>query len=70
MSDKKTGKTEQVVGAAAMCKFKGCKQTPSKFSFCKEHFAQFKFGLVTKNGELVSDHEKKWDQYTEYKKAA
>lgn len=53
------------VGAAmgGMCKFRGCKHTPSKFSFCQEHFEHFKFGLINKGGEFVPDYEKKLDQF-------
>lgn len=67
MSDKK--QNDSVVGAS-MCKVKGCKHLPSKYSFCKEHFGQFKFGLITKMGEMVSDYEKKYDQYVKWLKTA
>jgi hypothetical protein len=65
MSDKKNG-NDSAVGSSSMCKVKACKHQPSKYSFCKEHFSQFKFGLITKMGEMVSDHEKKLDQYIKW----
>lgn len=69
MSDKKHSK-DQGVGGTVMCKFKGCKHSPSKYSFCKEHFDQFKFGLINKNGEYVPDYEKKVDQFANWRKLA
>lgn len=48
---------------ASMCKYSGCKGSISKFGFCAEHFDQFKFGLITKNGEHVSDYDKKFDHF-------
>ena len=54
---------------AHQCRAKNCKSSPSKFGFCKEHFDQFKFGLITKNGEFCSDHDKKSDQFEDWKKA-
>ena len=66
MGDKKHGPKD--AGAAAIhCKVKGCKQNPSKFSFCAEHFDQFKFGLITKLGEPCQDYEKKSEQYAHWK---
>lgn len=64
MSDKKPVKSE-----ALHCKVKGCKHNPSKYEFCAEHFDQFKFGLITKNGEHCADYEKKEEQYEHWKKA-
>lgn len=67
MADKKHGKPEKEAPVALHCKFKGCKHNVSKFGFCSEHFEQFKFGLVNKNGEYCPDYDKKVDQYEHYK---
>ena len=53
--------------AAAHCKVKACRHNPDKFGFCGEHFDQFKFGLITKAGELCSDFDKKSEQYEHWK---
>ena len=41
----------------------GCKAQASRFTFCDEHFDHFKFGLIKKTGEPVSDYEKKIEHY-------
>lgn len=64
MSDKK----KQEGGGAIHCKVKGCKHSPSKFSFCAEHFDHFKFGLINKHGEPCLDYDKKSEQF-EHRKA-
>ena len=48
---------------AGMCCAVGCKASSKQFSFCGEHFEQFKFGLIKKTGEAVSDYEKKFEHY-------
>ena len=40
-----------------------CKAQAHRFNFCDEHFDQFKFGLIKKTGEPVSDYEKKFEHY-------
>ena len=45
------------------CNASGCKAKASRFSFCSEHYEQFKFGLITKKGEPALDYEKKFEQY-------
>ncbi len=45
------------------CHSWGCKAHEKRFSFCEEHFEQFKFGLIKKTGEPVSDYEKKFEHY-------
>lgn len=65
MSDKKPGKPQE--SAAIHCKVKACKHPPSKFSFCAEHFDQFKFGLINKLGEPCQDWDKKSEQYDHWK---
>ena len=49
------------------CNAQGCKSAEKRFSFCSEHYDQFKFGLIKKTGEPVSDHEKKLEHYQAYK---
>lgn len=49
------------------CQYRNCKTPAARFGFCPEHYEQFKFGLIKKNGEHVSDYEKKFDHYTAYK---
>ena len=44
-----------------------CKSKSIQFNFCAEHFDQFKFGLIKKTGEPVSDYEKKYEHYMAYK---
>ncbi|MEO5971113.1 MAG: hypothetical protein ABIQ95_14385 [Bdellovibrionia bacterium] len=45
-----------------------CKAEATRFNFCDEHYEHFKFGLVKKTGEPVSDYEKKIEHYLAYKK--
>lgn len=45
----------------------GCKKEGSKFNFCSEHYDHFKFGLIKKTGEPVSDYEKKYEHFVAYK---
>jgi hypothetical protein len=49
------------------CHAADCKSNSTRFDFCSEHFDQFKFGLIKKTGELVSDYEKKFEHYQAYK---
>jgi hypothetical protein len=67
MSDKAQKGGKQESSGFGPCKFKGCKHNPSKYGFCGDHFDQFKFGLLTKNGDWCPDYEKKWDQYQVHK---
>jgi hypothetical protein len=41
----------------------GCKTNSHRFNFCDEHYDHFKFGLIKKTGEPVSDYEKKIEHY-------
>ena len=52
------------------CHVQGCKDKPRRWGFCPEHFEQFKFGLVKKNGELVSDYDLKFESYLRHNKKA
>ena len=49
------------------CTSKGCKTSVARFGFCEEHYEQFKFGLIKKTGEPVSDYERKFDHYRLYR---
>jgi hypothetical protein len=44
-----------------------CKAEADRFNFCDEHFEHFKFGLIKKTGEPVSDYEKKIEHYLAHK---
>lgn len=57
------------VGGKVGCHAVGCKSNPWKHEFCEEHFKQFKFGLITKKGELVSDYERKFEHYQKWLRA-
>lgn len=48
------------------CAVQGCKSKEKKFGFCTEHYGQFKFGLLKKNGNPVPDYEKKFEHYSAY----
>lgn len=50
-----------------MCLSASCKTEEKRFGFCEEHYEQFKFGLIKKTGEPVSDYEKKFEHYQAYK---
>ena len=49
------------------CTSEECKKSEWKFGFCEDHYDQFKFGLVKKDGKKVSDYEKKLGHYQAYK---
>ena len=49
------------------CSAKGCKGDCVRMGFCAEHFDQFKFGLIRRTGEPVTDYDKKYDHYVAYK---
>lgn len=44
-----------------------CKAMAARFGFCSEHFEQFKFGLITKQGKRVPDYDKKIEHYEAFK---
>jgi hypothetical protein len=50
------------------CHAWGCKAQANRFNFCNEHYDHFKFGLIKKTGEPVSDYEKKIEHYLAHKK--
>jgi hypothetical protein len=49
------------------CQCWGCKKEGQQFNFCHEHYEHFKFGLIKKTGEQVSDYEKKFEHYMAWK---
>ena len=49
------------------CHSWGCKVIAKRFNFCDEHYDHFKFGLIKKSGEPVSDYEKKIEHFLAYK---
>jgi hypothetical protein len=50
------------------CHCWGCKHKAARFNFCNEHYDHFKFGLIKKTGEPVSDYEKKFEHYVAHTK--
>jgi hypothetical protein len=75
---KETPKTESAAAAAPVKGTKGhnpgpdgchswsCKGKAKRFNFCDEHYDHFKFGLIKKTGEPVSDYEKKYGHYVAF----
>ncbi len=45
----------------------GCKADGKRFNFCEEHYEHFKFGLIKKTGEPVSDYDKKFEHFQNHK---
>ena len=62
------GKQEAAETGGGMCTGQACKSSAKRFSFCDEHFEQFKFGLIKKTGQPVPDYDKKIEHYEAYKK--
>jgi hypothetical protein len=52
--------------AEGICLEWTCKAKEARFGFCADHYDQFKFGLIKKSGEMVSDYEKKFEHYVAY----
>lgn len=50
------------------CCATGCKVQAKRFNFCAEHYEHFKFGLIKKTGEQVSDYEKKIEHFLAYQR--
>ncbi len=55
-------------GGKGTCGASACKTTDWRFGFCAEHYEQFKFGLIKKDGKAVSDYEKKFEHYSAFKR--
>ena len=68
MGKKETAATAVTATVVEKCASQGCKSSAHRFSFCDEHYEHFKFGLIKKTGEQVSDYEKKFGHYQAYKK--
>jgi len=51
------------------CLAQGCKSGAHRFGFCNEHYDHFKFGLIKKTGEPVSDYDKKYGHYVAWKES-
>ena len=66
VAEKKEVKGKETVGGGH-CTAKACKTSEARFGFCEEHYEQFKFGLIKKTGEPVSDYDKKFEQYQAFK---
>ena len=60
-------KSKGPTAVAGGCHCWGCKKEASRFNFCDEHFDHFKFGLIKKTGEPVSDYDKKYGHYQSFK---
>lgn len=54
------------------CLEEECKDKPKKLSFCMEHYHQFKFGVIGKDGHRPKDYDKKLMAFNSFqeKKAA
>lgn len=61
MSDKK--KESAVLD---MCGAVSCKGKTKQFGFCGDHFEQFKFGLIKKDGQKAADYEKKFEHFQNF----
>jgi hypothetical protein len=65
-----SGASQVSSSATEKCVCGGCKASAHRFNFCSEHFDHFKFGLIKKTGERVSDYEKKLGHFESFKKSA
>lgn len=67
MSDKKAQPQQQqqgkVVEMPKKCTAEGCKNKDVRMSFCQEHFAWYKEGLITAKGKQVKDFDKKFQSF-------
>lgn len=52
------------------CRGEDCKKKPELAGFCQEHFAWFKWGLITMQGAKSRDFEKKYQGFLNAKKQA
>jgi hypothetical protein len=59
---------QSAVAGKTYCGAEGCKASDARFGFCSEHYEQFKFGLIKKDGKQVSDYEKKFGHYEAFKR--
>lgn len=70
--DKKQPQQNAQVIQLNRCMEEECKARPQKAGFCNEHYAWFKYGLITKDGSRAKDFDKKMMAYkrTHEKKVA
>ena len=68
MGTKKGAEVSTVTSGKTICGAEGCKTTDARFGFCVEHYEQFKFGLIKKDGKVVPDYEKKFEHYEAFKR--
>jgi hypothetical protein len=45
-----------------------CKKPTVRMSFCPEHFEDFKFGLLRKDGSRASDYDRKIEHFSAFQK--
>lgn len=69
MANEKKGGGDNVV-ALGNCRSEKCSKKEEKMGFCKEHYAWFKEGLLTREGKRPSDFDKKYQAFMHRKKAA
>ena len=50
------------------CAYEECSSKPKKANFCEEHYAWFKFGSITKNGQKAKDFDKKMIAFDSFQK--
>jgi hypothetical protein len=68
-TDKKQETSSGAPLAPSICPVSSCKKKPWRFSFCSEHFSEYKFGLIKKTGDRVPDYDKKLKHYEEYQES-
>ncbi|MBS1962239.1 MAG: hypothetical protein JST04_08490 [Bdellovibrionales bacterium] len=68
MAKKVEAQTQAPTAGKTYCGAEGCKTSDHRFGFCAEHYEQFKFGLIKKDGKPVSDYEKKFEHYEAFKR--
>lgn len=49
------------------CIAEGCTAKDKRFGFCDDHYDQFKFGLIKKDGQRAADYTKKLEHYLAHK---
>ncbi len=62
-SSAQTFTTSKPIGTKLGCQAWICKEKDERYGFCNEHFQQYKFGLITKEGKAVLDYERKLEHY-------
>jgi len=48
------------------CVFETCKSKSKRFGFCLDHYEQFKFGLIKKNGTKPTDYNEKMKHFIKH----